>query len=438
MLTARLWAVKRGRLPGFPLCRDHDQSTLAIDLEARFPCPVRRAYRRNWNVTMSTPKHVALLAVTPLLLTSACGPFGTPETSEPAPEVEQPAELRRLQTLVEDLREETALPGLVVALAGSGQEPMAAGAGFADTDQMIPAGPDTPFFIGSISKNLFSVVALQLVEEGLLGMDEPLSDHLEWPRGDEITVRMLMNHTTGIPDYFDSLSLSDSSDGVPQFFAGAHAPAEIFRMMPSREPTFDPGTEQAYSNTNGLLLGRMIEEATGKPLGEVFDERIVAPLGLENTYLYGVATADRRRARGYCGTPGWVEEEGELIDCSFADEALPDSADGSVVASAKDLLRYHQALRGGELLSESSWEAMRHVEPGQVNGLNYLIMTGPRGDHEGNAGRALGHVSANVYYVEPELFVVMLLNRGDAPLPMRQFLELWLPEVDETRAPSIE
>jgi len=231
-----------------------------------------------------------------------------------------------------------------------------------------------------------------------------------------------MNHSSGIPDYFGSLSLLDSSAGVPEFFREPHPPADIIRMMPSRDPTFDPGTEQDYSNTNGLLVGLVIEQATGKTLGEVFDERIVVPLGLENTFLYGEATTDRPRARGYCGTPGWVEAEGELIDCSFADEALPDSGDGSIVSSAADLLRYHQALRGGELLSASSWEAMRRVDPGFVNGLGYLIMTGPEGAHEGNAGRAMGHVSANIYYVDRDVFVVMLLNRGDAPLPMRQFL----------------
>ena len=95
-----------------------------------------------------------------------------------------------------------------------------------------------------------------------------------------------------------------------------------------------------------------------------------------------------------------------------------------VVASASDLLRYHQALRGGALLSEDSWETMRRVEPGIDNGLAYLIMTGPAGDHEGNAGRSMGHVSASIYYIERDLFIVMMLNRGDTPLPMARFLEL--------------
>ena len=373
-------------------------------------------------VSLSCRPLAASIAGAVMCLGLACGTSQAPDALDAAAGGNRSAEAEILQSQVETLLEDTGLPGLVVAIAESSQEPIVAAAGYADTDRMIPVTAETPFFIGSISKNMFAVIVLQLAEDELLSLDDPLSAYLEWPRGDEITVRMLMNHMSGIPDYFGSLSLGDGSAGVPEFFHEPHPPAEIIQMMPSLAPTFDPGTEQSYSNTNGLLVGLVIEKATGKSLGEVFDERIVAPLGLENTFLYGEATTDRPRARGYCGTPGWVDVEGELIDCSFADEALSDSGDGSIVSSAADLLHYHQALRGGELLSESSWEAMRRVEPGTVNGLGYLIMTGPEGDHEGNAGRAMGHVSANVYYMDKDLFVVMLLNRGDAPLPMRQFL----------------
>ena len=87
-------------------------------------------------------------------------------------------------------------------------------------------------------------------------------------------------------------------------------------------------------------------------------------------------------------------------------------------------MRYHQALRGGELLDDVSWETMRRVEPGQENGLGYLIMSGPLGDHEGNVGRAMGALAASLYYQERDLFVVMMLNQGDPQLPMRRFLEL--------------
>ena len=340
------------------------------------------------------------------------------QVGAPSPEAEA------LQSQVDQVREEFDLPGLVVALAEGGDPPIVAASGYADLGRGIPVDPETPFFIGSISKNLFTTVALLLAEDDVLRLEDPLSAYLEWPRGEEITVRMLLNHTTGIPDYFGSLGLPGGGSGVPDFFSRPRLPSEIFEMMPSREPTFDPGSDQAYSNTNGLLLGAVIESATGQLLGDVFQERIVTPLGLESTYLYEERTVDRLRARGYCGQPGWVQESGELGDCSFGDDALPNSADGSIVASAPDLLRYHLALRNGEILSDSSWDAMRRVEPGQVNGLNYLIMSGPLGASEGNAGRAIGHVSANVYYLERDLYVVMLLNRGDAALPIRRFMEL--------------
>lgn len=337
-----------------------------------------------------------------------------------------------LQAQVEQLWKETGVPGIAVALVEGEGQPLFAGAGYADIDLRIPVEPDTTFFLGSISKNIFATIALQLVDEGRLELDEPLSAFIEWPRGDEITVRMLLNHSSGIPEYLGSV-LAAPEGAVPGFFSSPHSPAEIYGMMPSREPTFDPGTQQAYSNTNGLLVGTVLEKVTGRTLAELFQERIATPLRLGDSYLYTVEDRPRSRAVGYCTREGWVPEAGTLGDCSFADEALPASADGSVVASAPDLLRYHRALRGGELLSRESWEAMRRVEPGWVNGLGYLIMTGPMGDHEGNAGRSFGHISANVYYVDLDLFVVMLINQGDAALPMRRFLDLRYGEAGRGR-----
>ncbi len=389
------------------------------------PCFVRIS-RSALGRTFDTGRTRCSVFVIGVLVCSAlpsCTSHRTDSAGSPS-EDDQLAEAEVLQSQIERLREETGVPGLVVALAEGGAAPLVAAAGYADVDRETPLRPDTPFLIGSISKNLFATITLILVEEGLLGLGDTLSAYLEWPRGDQITIRMLMNHTSGIPDYLSTLSLLSSQEGVPEFFSEPHPPSEIIEMMPSRAPTFDPGTLQSYSNTNGLLVGQVIEIVTGKSLGEVLEERIVSRLGLENTYLYEEKTIDLPRARGYCGTPGWVSSTGQLVDCSFADEALPNSADGSIASSALDLLRYHQALRGGELLSDASWEAMRRIQPGLDNGLGYLIMTGPLGDHEGNVGRAIGHLSANLYYLERDLFVVMMLNRGDAPLPMRRFLEL--------------
>jgi len=112
---------------------------------------------------------------------------------------------------------------------------------------------------------------------------------------------------------------------------------------------------------------------------------------------------------------------------------LPDSADGSVVSSAGDLLRYHQALRTGNLLTDESWAAMRSGVEGFDNGLGYLVGEGPFGHYEGNVGRAMGHVAANVYYPDHDTYVVMMSNFGNAPMPLKPFLEQWFGEAATPR-----
>jgi len=332
----------------------------------------------------------------------------------------------RLRQLVEQLRGDAGVPGLSVAIAQGGQGTVVATAGLADRAGRVPVTPETAFFIGSVSKNVFATIALQLVDQGRLRLDSPLSDFVEWPRGREITVRMLLNHTSGIPEYLTRDKFERSPDGgIPEFFRIPRPPDSLLAGMADRAPTFDPGSRQEYSNTNGLLVGEVIRKVTGRSLASVLDETIVRRLGLRHMYLYGGSTAARDRARGYSGAENWGAAPGTLVDCSAADDALPDSADGSVVASAGDLLRYHEALRNGELLSERSWAAMRTVSPGLDNGLGYLVGQGPFGRYEGNVGKAMGHIAANVYYGDHGTYVVMMGNRSDVPLPLAPFLKQW-------------
>jgi D-alanyl-D-alanine carboxypeptidase len=335
-------------------------------------------------------------------------------------------ETERLQTIVQKLQEEYEIPGLSVAIAKAGKKTLTATAGYADLESRTPVTLETRFFIGSVSKNLFAAIAIKLVDQGRLRLESPLSDYVQWPRGDEITIKMLLNHTSGIPDYLTGEWFQPSEDGgIPELFRTVWTPGDLIAAIPDRTPVFDPGSKQDYSNTNGLLVGEVIRHVTGQPLATAFTELLVQPLGLQHMYLYGESTANRDRARGYSGAEYWGAVNGKLVDCSLADEALPDQADGSVVASAGDLLRYHQALRQGELLSESSWTAMCTVEPGIHNGLGYLIAQGPFGRVEGNLGRSMGHTAANLYYLDHETYVVILSNRSDVPLPLAPLLKQW-------------
>lgn len=170
----------------------------------------------------------------------------------------------------------------------------------------------------------------------------------------------------------------------------------------------------------------MIRKVAGESLGETFDGLLARTLGLNEMYLYGKATADRDRAHGYSGSETWGASEGKLVDCSSADDALPDSADGSVVSSARDLLRYHQMLRQGEILSSRSWRDMRTVQTRFYNGLGYLHWEGPVRSVRGQRGKSMGHVAANVYYPDLDIYVVIMSNRRDVPLPLQQLLHAWL------------
>jgi len=329
------------------------------------------------------------------------------------------SERQRLQELVEKIRAENHIPGISVAIAHGSEPPLCATAGWADISKKIPVSSETSFYVGSVSKNMFGTAVLILVDDGRVSLDDKLSKYVQWPQGDEITLRMLLNHTSGIPEWLTSEIFENQVDGVPEFFRTSHNPSQIMALMPNRSPVFAPGSKQQYSNTNGLLVGEVIVKITGKKLGVVFDERLAKPLGLAHTYLYGEATVDRPRARGYCDSES---TNGEYQDCSYADEALPDAADGSVVSTAGDLVRYHRALRGGKLISERSWEAMNTVDPGCHNGLAYLVGEGPFGEYAGNVGRAMGHVAFNVYYADHDLYVAVLLNHGQSQIRLDELV----------------
>lgn len=370
-----------------------------------------------------------LLSITTVLIFAlACTPSGESFLPAPAEEAANP-ESERLRLIVEQLQAEHGIPGLSVVIAETGKKPVIAVAGFSDLKRQTPVTPDTMFFLGSVAKNLFATVTLRLVEQGRLDLENPISDFIEWPRGDEVTIRMLLTHTSGIPDYMTGELFETAEDGgIPEFFRTSRTPAELMAAISDRSLIFDPGSQQDYSNTNGLLVGEVIRQVTVKSLAETLDDQIVHLIGLKQMYLFGTSTGHRDRAAGYSGGENWGAVDGKLVDCSAADEALPDSGDGSVVASAGDLLRYHQALREGELLSDSSWAAMRTAQPGFHNGLGYLLAEGPFGRVEGNLGRSMGHIAANLYYFDLGAYVVMLSNRSDVPLPLEPLLRQWFGE----------
>lgn len=256
------------------------------------------------------------------------------------------------------------VPGAALAVARTGKLVHARGYGFADVEKKRPVEPAALFRIASISKPLTSEAVLQLVDQRRVKLDDPvleyitLKPHLEPgaeldPRWKDITVRHCLQHTGG----WDRQKSFDPI-GVPRKIAdalGMKPPVphdEVIRYMMGRKLDFDPGERCAYSNLGYLLLGRVIETASGEKYEEYVRRKVLAPLGITTTQLGRVLPENRakgevsyydaKRATGTCLYPPRAGERVPVPDGAANFEAY--EAHGGWIASAIDLARFASAL----------------------------------------------------------------------------------------------
>ncbi|MCB0628352.1 MAG: serine hydrolase [Saprospiraceae bacterium] len=219
--------------------------------------------------------------------------------------------------------------------------------GYADRENKRKNTIDTKFDIGSMNKAFTKVVVLQLVKEGKLSFDDPLGKYLDGFDADiarKVTVGQLLDHTSGFGDYHDPTYFDRSYEEKDM-----HQLLPLFRKLPLM---FEPGTEQAYSNAGYVLLGLIIEKATGKDYFEVVRERAVDKLGLKNTYLTEKYRTPER-AIGYTRTM-----RGELEANDYFQD--PPKPDGGFYSTTLDMLRFFRAYHYGEELWD---EATRSLDP---------------------------------------------------------------------------
>ncbi|AKF82103.1 beta-lactamase [Myxococcus fulvus 124B02] len=215
------------------------------------------------------------------------------------------------------------------------------GYGQANMEWGIPAGPDTKFRIGSVTKQFTATLILQLVGEGKVRLEDPVTKYLPDYRqdtGSRVTVTHLLNHTSGIPSYTSN----------PKFGDVARDPFTVAAFVKehcSGDLQFEPGTKYAYNNSGYFLLGAIIEKVTGKTYAQVLEERIFKPAGMKNSGYDVSATVLPKRAEGY------DFKSGQYVNADYLDMGLPYAA-GSIYSTVEDLYLWDQALRGTTLLSE--------------------------------------------------------------------------------------
>ncbi|MFN2173014.1 MAG: amidase family protein [Candidatus Promineifilaceae bacterium] len=243
-----------------------------------------------------------------------------------------------------------AAPGLVLLVDTHDGRYLNA-AGVSSLEEGTPMQVDDRLEIGSNSKSFTIAVLMQLQEEGLLSFDDRLGDWLpelaeQIPNGDQITLRQLAAHTSGIWDYGDPLIGAAAEN--PDLLEVGYAPQELVQYaIENGAPEFDPGTNFKYSNTGYILLGMIAEKASGQSLGELYQERIFDPLGLETAvFIEGVPQEGDITTQGY-----WWLNDGTRLDTTNWNVSLGWAA-GGIAMTAEELAAYAKALAAGELFQD--------------------------------------------------------------------------------------
>lgn len=250
-------------------------------------------------------------------------------------------------------------------------------------DHRLGAGDE--FRMGSNTKTMMATLVLQLVGQGRLALSDPVDKWLpgQVPNGHAITLRMLLNHTSGLFDYTDDTALWPSILGRDQ---RAWTSAQLLAVGVTHDPLFAPGTKWSYSNTNYAAIGAVLEKATGRSLADLVRDRITRPLGLKHTYFAPDSAWRGPHAHGYepdaahmpPGVPAefrdyaGVQRAGQ-VDVSDNSPSWV-GAGGAMVSTAHDWRRFYSALMSGELLPAAQLAQLRAtvpVVPGQPDGPGY-------------------------------------------------------------------
>lgn len=301
------------------------------------------------------PRMASRFAIAVSVLSSLM--FGVTSASAGALEAQHPVDAvsTELDAALNDVVA-AGVPGVIVRVTDAHHAARNHAAGVDDLATGTALRPTARYRVGSITKTFVATVVLQLVGEGRLGLDEPVAKRLPGllsnrPR---ITVRQLLNHTSGLPDYVED----------PELFAGISQnrlwkPRELVAMADKHPQVFAPGSAWKYSNTNYIVAGLLVEAVTGHSLARELMRRIFSPLRLDHT-SFPVATAHLAgyHAHGYISTETAPTPDGQPLDVTGYNPSHAWAA-GAIVSTAEDLTHFYQALMSGRLLGQPLLREMK-------------------------------------------------------------------------------
>lgn len=325
-----------------------------------------------------------------------------------------------LQFLLDEAIHDQKVPGAVLYL-GTLDRHYEIASGIANQKKRRSIKPRDRFRIASISKMFVATVVLQLHEEEELDLSDRLPDWLpeemcdRLENSDRISIRHLLNHTSGLDDYLETEEFQEAAAG--RDYKDIWTPQEAIRFAYDLESLNPPGEERCYSNTNYILLELIVEAVTGNPLYVEMRDRILEPIGLKHTFTEARETLPGGFVEGYED----LDEDG-VQDCTSPLNFGAGLGDGGLISTARDVGKFAETLfMTDDLLDEDSFDKMIDwMEDGEGGfyglGVNSWD-TEEWGDVWGHAGGVEGYSSTLWHLPDEEMTVVVLTNDGDRAHP---------------------
>jgi len=298
------------------------------------------------------------------------------------------------------------IPGVALLVSRGGKIAQAEGFGLANVELQVPVKPETVFQSGSVGKQFTATAVMMLVEEGKVGLEDPLTKYFAdapatWK---EVTVRELLSHTAGFGDYPGKFD-----------FRKDWTEDEELKLVESIPLAYPPGTKWDYSNLGFLTLGVLIHRVTGEFYGDFLQQRIFHPLGMQTTRIISEADIVPNRAAGYRLVKGVLKNQ------EWVAPTVNTTADGSLYFSILDLAKWDAALYTEKLLNRSSLDQMwtpAKLKNGQPNKDGYgfgWFIEDRHGHHViSHDGAWQGFETTIARYVNDQLTVVVLTNLEQA------------------------
>jgi D-alanyl-D-alanine carboxypeptidase len=318
-------------------------------------------------------------------------------------------EQQKINDVVKTYMDKFPIPGVIVGIWVPGKGNFIKGYGSSDIATNLPMDSHMSYRIASLTKTFVATVSLQLVDEGKINLDDPLSKYLPnsgIPDADKITIRELSNMTAGIFDY-----------PVDQTFENLHAqnpvriwkPEELIPYAVKHGPDFAPGTKYHYSNTNYILIGMVIEKVTGNSLASEIQNRIIKPLHLTHTYYATDATMPINSSHGYMDGPdGKSVVDATILGPSYAGAA------GAIISNLDDMKIWTENFGKGTLISKNAYVAQTTwVDDPKSQQIKYGIGMMKLYNFVGHAGSIDGFNSFMAY--DPKTGAVMVVMQNLNP-----------------------